>query len=385
MSDLATDYRFFLAIGGAFIAGASIGQIALIWLHDGIIGGAIVDSCFIDGAIAIWSPIPTSSSRVLIRRLVPRVGPGGGPSPTPVTGRLDRDSPMETAALSRRRSDCGPMSDRGWFDGLEPDDVDGAAARISEGTSDTPADWPAMATEAGFVDGEDTYHDRLREAALAAFEAELEAISGTADRELVQLVRTLDATTTTEHELRQQVAEAIGEATGAPTPATDVASLSDALADTEGSLEPMRGLVAVLDDLDAERSTLEAAVDTRARAVAPNLSALAGAVLAARLIAAAGSLESLARTSSSTMQLLGAESALFAHLRGDAPSPKHGLIYTHPAVRSAPAGSRGKVARVLAGKLTIAARVDHYRGEIEPSLAADLEERLESILGGGSG
>lgn len=273
------------------------------------------------------------------------------------------------------------MTGRGWFDGIDITDTDAAAARIRDGTATAPADWPAIAVSSGAAPDASTYHEHLRAAALAAFEAELEALSGTADRELVQLVRTLDATTRTDHELRQQVAEAIGEATAAQAPSTDVASLADALADGSG-LEPLAGLVDVLADLDTEGRALSTAVERRAHAVAPNLADLAGGILAARLIAAAGSLEALARSSSSTMQVLGAESALFAHLRGDAPSPKHGLLFTHPAVRSAPPPDRGTVARVLAGKLTIAARIDHYRGELEPSLADDLEDRLAAVTGG---
>jgi len=96
--------------------------------------------------------------------------------------------------------------------------------------------------------------------------------------------------------------------------------------------------------------------------VAPNLAEMAGAELAARLIALAGGLEPLAKKPSGTLQVLGAEDALFAHLSGRAPSPKHGIIYTHEYVREHATRDRGSASRALAGKLTLAARVDHYRG-----------------------
>jgi nucleolar protein 56 len=77
--------------------------------------------------------------------------------------------------------------------------------------------------------------------------------------------------------------------------------------------------------------------------------------------------------------VLGAEDALFAHLQGGAPSPKHGVIYTHEYVRETDPEQRGSAARALAGKLTIAARVDHYSGDRRPDLDRDLEERIERI------
>ncbi|MFC6768972.1 hypothetical protein ACFQE6_29355, partial [Natrinema soli] len=120
-------------------------------------------------------------------------------------------------------------------------------------------------------------------------------------------------------------------------------------------------------------------VQRQTPAVAPNLSALAEPVLAARLISLAGGLEALAKKPSGTVQVLGAEDALFAHLRGHAPSPKHGIIYTHDAVRGTHPENRGSAARAVAGKLAIAARVDHYSGESKPELEAELAERIETI------
>ena len=82
-----------------------------------------------------------------------------------------------------------------------------------------------------------------------------------------------------------------------------------------------------------------------------------------RLIAAAGSLPRLARMPGATIQMLGAEKAFFAHRSGGAPPPKHGLLLAHPLVRDAPRRQRGKMARRLAAKAAIAARLDCYGGE----------------------
>jgi len=106
---------------------------------------------------------------------------------------------------------------------------------------------------------------------------------------------------------------------------------------------------------------------------------LAGAVLAARLIALVGGLKQLARKPAGTVQVLGAEEALFAHLRGRAPSPKHGIIFTHEAVRGTHPEHRGSAARAVAGKLSIAARIDHYAGDRRPELEAELTDRIERI------
>ncbi|MFZ3111864.1 MAG: ATP-binding protein, partial [Methanothrix sp.] len=108
------------------------------------------------------------------------------------------------------------------------------------------------------------------------------------------------------------------------------------------------------------RKSMEEEVSFRAEELAPNLSALAGPILAARLISRAGGLSRLAKMPSSRVQVMGAEKSLFKHLNGHAPSPKHGIIFRHPAVMGAPRKLRGKVARALAGKLALAARLDYY-------------------------
>jgi len=82
----------------------------------------------------------------------------------------------------------------------------------------------------------------------------------------------------------------------------------------------------------------------------------------------------------STIQVLGAEKALFRHLRSGAKPPKHGVIFQYPAINRSPWWQRGKIARALAGKLAIAARVDYFSGEyIAEELKQEIEQRIQEI------
>ncbi|MHA2054506.1 MAG: NOP5/NOP56 family protein [Candidatus Hodarchaeales archaeon] len=128
------------------------------------------------------------------------------------------------------------------------------------------------------------------------------------------------------------------------------------------------------------KDNLENYIDESMQEVAPNLKYLVGSLLGARLISLAGNLENLAKRSSGTIQVLGAEKALFRHLRSGEDPPKHGVIFQSPFIHSARKHQRGKISRALAGKLSIAARVDFFSGEfIGQSLLEDLEKRIESV------
>ena len=114
--------------------------------------------------------------------------------------------------------------------------------------------------------------------------------------------------------------------------------------------------------------------------VAPNIKALVGPLIGARLIALAGGLKEMARLPASTIQLLGAEKALFRHLTKGTKPPKHGVIFQHPLIHRSPWWQRGKIARALAGKLAIAARIDAYSGEYRGrQLERQLEQRVKEI------
>ncbi|AEK73692.1 C/D box methylation guide ribonucleoprotein complex aNOP56 subunit [Thermococcus sp. 4557] len=139
-------------------------------------------------------------------------------------------------------------------------------------------------------------------------------------------------------------------------------------------------LASEINDLYKLRKEIEDYLETAMDEVAPNLKALVGAKLAARLMSLAGGLKELAIMPASTIQVLGAEKALFRHLRSGAKPPKHGVIFQYPAINRSPWWQRGKIARALAGKLAIAARVDYFSGEyIAEELKQEIEQRIQEI------
>jgi nucleolar protein 56 len=128
------------------------------------------------------------------------------------------------------------------------------------------------------------------------------------------------------------------------------------------------------------RQTLENYIDAAMEEVAPNTKAITGSLLGARLIALAGGLTNLAKMPASTLQVLGAEKALFRSLKTGTRPPKHGIIFQHTLLHEAKKWQRGKIARALAGKLAIAVRTDVFGGRyIGEDLKADLERRIEEI------
>ena len=133
-------------------------------------------------------------------------------------------------------------------------------------------------------------------------------------------------------------------------------------------------------DLYADKEKILKYLDALMQEAAPNIRALIGSVVGAKLIRKAGGLAELAKMPASTIQILGAEKALFRALHGKGTPPKHGIIFQDPRIFRAPWWQRGKIARALAGKLSIAARVDFYSGEyIGDELLRDLERRIEEI------
>lgn len=109
------------------------------------------------------------------------------------------------------------------------------------------------------------------------------------------------------------------------------------------------------------RSEYKTMLDDSMSEVAPNISALVGPDLGAKLIAHVGSLEKLAILPASTIQVMGAEKALFKHLKNkNIPSPKHGLIFQHPFISGVAKRLRGKMARAIANELAVAARADAF-------------------------
>jgi len=133
-------------------------------------------------------------------------------------------------------------------------------------------------------------------------------------------------------------------------------------------------------ELYSLRQGLQDYADSTVEEVAPNVQAITGSMLAARLIALAGGLTALAKMPSSTIQVLGAEKALFRALKTGTRPPKHGIIYQDAMIHDAKKWQRGKISRALAGKIAIAARTDAFSGRyIGDSLKANLQKRVDEI------
>jgi nucleolar protein 56 len=140
------------------------------------------------------------------------------------------------------------------------------------------------------------------------------------------------------------------------------------------------GLAKTVNDLYLMRTKLEEYITSMMSSVAPNIGALAGPLIGARLISLAGSLKDLAQKPSSTVQVFGAEKALFRSIKTGTDPPKHGIIYRVPEVNTAPYWQRGKIARSLAGKLSIAARIDAYSDRnVGEKLREEFLSRVEEI------
>ena len=112
---------------------------------------------------------------------------------------------------------------------------------------------------------------------------------------------------------------------------------------------------------------------------APNLTQVAGAFIGAKLIGRVGSLERLAEMRSGTVQILGAEKAMFRHLTTKARCPKHGIILNHPLLLKNKRALHGRIARHLASAISKAVRVDFFKGD--PYLGYQLKETLEKLFG----
>lgn len=165
-----------------------------------------------------------------------------------------------------------------------------------------------------------------------------------------------------------------------------ITRLTDAAAKSAGgelddvSLKAIQGVAQTALDIKKEQVKLNDFVVRQMKELAPNFSELATPTIAAQLLAKAGSLKHLSELPGSTIQVMGAEEALFSHLKTKTRPPKHGYLFNHPLVKPLPKHARGRMARTLAGKLAICIRVDVFGSsrvvdQYRPALEA-LSKRL---------
>jgi len=152
---------------------------------------------------------------------------------------------------------------------------------------------------------------------------------------------------------------------------------------TEISSEDLGNILALCDQIlsiGEYRKQLGEYLSNRMAAIAPNLTSLVGDLVGGRLIAHAGSLLSLAKYPASTIQILGAEKALFRAIKTRHQTPKYGLIYHASLVGSAPTKYKGKISRVLASKCALSIRVDALGDKDTPNIGAEDKEYVEARL-----
>lgn len=128
------------------------------------------------------------------------------------------------------------------------------------------------------------------------------------------------------------------------------------------------------------RQHLSTYLSSKMAVVAPNLAALIGDVVGARLISHAGSLTNLAKAPASTVQILGAEKALFRALKTKGNTPKYGLIFHSSFIGRAAAKNKGRISRYLANKCAIAARIDSFSDAATTKFGERMKDQVEDRL-----
>merc|ERR1719198_463482 len=128
------------------------------------------------------------------------------------------------------------------------------------------------------------------------------------------------------------------------------------------------------------RETLSSYLDKKLDVVSPNLKTLIGERVAARLISHAGSLTNLAKFPSSTVQILGAEKALFRALKTKGNTPKYGLIFHSTFIGRAAQKNKGRISRYLANKCSLASRIDCFADEATTIFGEKLKDQVEERL-----
>ena len=144
------------------------------------------------------------------------------------------------------------------------------------------------------------------------------------------------------------------------------------------NLEPIKNLAQKIHDLYILRKRHLEYISSLMDQYCSNLKAVCEVMIAAKLLEHAGSLKRLSEMPASTIQILGAEKALFRHMKTGAKPPRHGVIVSHPLIARATEKMHGKVARTLADKISIAAKVDYFHGKfIGSKLREELEEKFK--------
>ena len=253
------------------------------------------------------------------------------------------------------------------------------------------AEWPLPSNEA---------LEYLDKAAILLSKRGVDAAAGDPDRRLEHILKASDELRASYVTIEGRLVEWVGlflpearferDRTGLAkkvTESSDLAQLAGLLdigmppeGPTDAEWASLKDWATSVSEIKARLDRMENVVRELASSHLPSLSALLGPILAARLCVEAHGRARLARLPAGTMQILGAEKAFFNHLKTGAPSPKHGHIFMHPWISRSPRWVRGKIARTVAAKASIAARCDAYGGEVWSQESVDaVAARVEVI------
>ena len=270
--------------------------------------------------------------------------------------------------------------------------------------------------DSGFAEDENEAMEKLREFAMQLSSSKVTEVSQSPDQHIIQAINTLDETDRIINSIGSRLREWYGlhfpeldnlidsingysqivlagkrkniskenfENAGFPESKVEMLSLVKEKSRggdiTEKNLSIVQTLAKQILDLFELRKTIEEHIEEQMREEVPNISAILGTAVGARILAHAGSLKRLATMPASTIQILGAEKALFRSLKTGANPPKHGILFQHATVHAAPKWQRGKIARAVAGKAAIAARVDTYGAGLNQTLLDKLNIRVQEI------
>ena len=160
----------------------------------------------------------------------------------------------------------------------------------------------------------------------------------------------------------------------------DVAKVSMGQDLSESDMENVTMFASKVVSLTTYRKTLYSYLVSKMSVVAPNLAALIGEIVGARLISHAGSLTNLCKYPASTVQILGAEKALFRALKTKGNTPKYGLIYHSSHIGKAGQKNKGRISRFLANKCSIASRIDNFSEAPTTRFGLALRQQVEERL-----
>ena len=307
------------------------------------------------------------------------------------------------------------VNDHGLLDILEKKSID-VQLMSNQETEIIQSSKPKILVDSGFAKDENEAMEKLREFALQLSSSKVAEVSQSPDLHIVQAINTLDETDKIINSIGSRLREWYGlhfpeldnlidsvngysqivlagkreniskenlENAGFPESKVEMLLLIKEKSRggdlTEKNLAIVQTLAKQILDLFKLRKTVEEHVEEQMKEEAPNISAILGAAVGARILAHAGSLKRLASMPASTIQVLGAEKALFRSLKTGSNPPKHGILFQHASVHAAPKWQRGKIARAVAGKAAIAARVDVFKGGLNQTLLEKLNIRMQEI------